>query len=633
MKKKVSKKRARRLFEEERVNVEPIKNPLELLALSQRLGLSLRAIAGLFALNLLATLLEALGVGMLLPIFEVLRAGGAVDSAALDARYWVILREVSTYTGITITLGLLLSVSFAFLVLRQGARYWIIRSQSIMQRNAADRVRRRIFAGFLNARTALQEDSSVGEKVSSLMLELGRALGALFGTLGLVNRGVKILIYLAGLVAISVPMTMMSVGLMLFAAFLARGYLAEVGRIGTEITISNTQLSTFMIERLQRTRLIRLSGMEKAEAAAFARLSRAQNQKSLRQKLLTTRISLLPEPLALGFSYLMIFAGGQLLGLSIERLAIFVIVFMRVLPLVQGLLADHNDIRGKWYSLLKIDRDLREVREGQEEGGGSKLFDRLEVGIAYENVSFSYPTARVPALTNVSVRLPAHRMSALVGPSGAGKSTFIDLLPRIREPSEGRITLDGTPIAEFATVSLRAGIAFVPQQQQIFNISAADHIRYGKEDATDEEVREAARLAGALQFIERLPQGFDTLLGEGALRLSGGQRQRLDIARALVRRSPILILDEPTSALDAEAEGAFRDALQSLRRETNLTIIVIAHRLSTIADAEQIVVLREGRVEAVGSHEKLLAAGGWYADAYTGQVGARSVAQVESGAA
>jgi ATP-binding cassette, subfamily B, bacterial MsbA len=129
------------------------------------------------------------------------------------------------------------------------------------------------------------------------------------------------------------------------------------------------------------------------------------------------------------------------------------------------------------------------------------------------------------------------------------------------------------------------------------------------------------RLAGALDFIEALPGGFDCLLGDGGSRLSGGQRQRLDIARALVRRAPILILDEPTSALDADAEAAFRDALRTLRQQTDLTIIVIAHRLSTIADADQIIVLRQGRVEAVGSHAELLAAGGWYTRAYSQQMG------------
>ena len=261
------------------------------------------------------------------------------------------------------------------------------------------------------------------------------------------------------------------------------------------------------------------------------------------------------------------------------------------------------------------------LAQARELRGGSQTFALLDRSIEYDHVSFSYDGSKAPALSDITLTLPAHQMSALIGPSGAGKSTFVDLLPRLRNPSVGQILFDGVSIAEFSTESLRAGIGFVPQQPQIFNITAAEHIRYGKEDADDNEVREAARLAGALDFIEAMPQGFDTLLGDGGKQLSGGQRQRLDIARALVRRAPILILDEPTSALDAGAEAAFRDALQTLRVETDLTIIVIAHRLSTIVDADKIVVLSKGRIEAAGSHDELIRAGGWYAEASRQQRG------------
>src|SRR5690606_11715356 len=174
--------------------------------------------------------------------------------------------------------------------------------------------------------------------------------------------------------------------------------------------------------------------------------------------------------------------------------------------------------------------------------------------------------------------------AAIVGPSGAGKSTLIDLLPRLREPTSGTIFLDDTPITEFSVVSLRSGIAYVPQTPILFNESIADHIRLGKPDATADEVRVAAELAGADEFIRALPNAYDTVIGESGIRLSGGQRQRLDLARALVRSAYILILDEPTSNLDAESEENFRRTLLQLRKRSNTTVIVVAHRLSTIMD-------------------------------------------------
>ena len=323
----------------------------------------------------------------------------------------------------------------------------------------------------------------------------------------------------------------------------------------------------------------------------------------------------------------MFFIGSQVLGLGIDRLGFFAVLLIKLVPILRSTLAEWARIAGQMPSLIALDNFLVKISKASESKGGQIRFQALRKGIQFKDVSFCFDSRSGPALRDVTAYIPAHRMTALVGPSGAGKSTLIDLLPRLRPQTTGELSFDGTPIEEFSIVSLREGIAFVPQQPQIFDISPADHIRYGKEGATHEEVREAARLAGALRFIEHLPEGFDTRLGDGGKRLSGGQRQRLDIARALLRRAPILILDEPTSAVDAEAEATFRDALMELRTTTEFTIIVIAHRLSTVADADQIIVLEEGCVREIGTHDHLLSEGGWYADAYKAQYGSRNLSR------
>jgi ATP-binding cassette subfamily B protein len=200
---------------------------------------------------------------------------------------------------------------------------------------------------------------------------------------------------------------------------------------------------------------------------------------------------------------------------------------------------------------------------------------------------------------------------AIVGPSGAGKSTVFQLLLRFYDPQSGRISLDGVATNDMALGDLRARIGIVPQDAVIFSNSALENIRYGKPDATDEEVRHAAEAAFAHEFISTLPQGYDTFLGERGLRLSGGQRQRIAIARAMLKNPPLLLLDEATSALDAESERMVQAALESAMR--NRTTLVIAHRLATVQKADLIVVLDKGRLVEQGTHAQLVARGGVYA--------------------
>jgi ATP-binding cassette, subfamily B, bacterial MsbA len=251
-------------------------------------------------------------------------------------------------------------------------------------------------------------------------------------------------------------------------------------------------------------------------------------------------------------------------------------------------------------------------------------------------VSFHYTSKhsitseQVPALNNLSLFIPAHKMTALVGPSGAGKSTLIDLLPRLREPQLGAILFDGVPQSEFDCGSLRRAISFAPQSPQIFNVTIAEHIRYGWPQASMDDIRIAARLAQAADFIEALPEGYNTMLGEDGGHFSGGQRQRIDLARAVVRRAPILVLDEPTANLDADAEAMFREALEIVHRETDITIIIIGHRLSTVMAADRIAVLEAGAVTEIGSHAELIRRGGWYAHAFARQHGRATIATAAS---
>ncbi len=232
--------------------------------------------------------------------------------------------------------------------------------------------------------------------------------------------------------------------------------------------------------------------------------------------------------------------------------------------------------------------------------------------VAFEGVRFHYPSRPTQsALDGVSLSVAPGETVALVGPSGAGKTTIIQLLMRFYDPQEGSIRLDGMDIREITRTDLRSVMALVPQDPMIFGTTARENIRFGRPEASDAEIEEAARAAAAHDFITALPQGYDTQLGERGVMLSGGQKQRIAIARAILRDAPVLLLDEATSALDAESERAVQTAVEHLSKDR--TTLVVAHRLATVRKADRIVVFDQGRIVAEGTHEVLVAQGGLYA--------------------
>ncbi len=239
--------------------------------------------------------------------------------------------------------------------------------------------------------------------------------------------------------------------------------------------------------------------------------------------------------------------------------------------------------------------------------------------ITLDGVSYRYDDNKEDVLRNVTLDIPAGQKVGLVGRSGAGKTTITQLLLRFDDVTKGEIRIDGHAITDIQQKSLRQHIAYVPQEPMLFHRSLRENIAYGKQDATEEEITRAAQQANALEFINELPNGLDTHVGERGVKLSGGQRQRIAIARAILKDAPILILDEATSALDSESEKLIQSALKKLMK--GRTSIVIAHRLSTIASLDRIIVLEQGRIIEDGSHQELLAKKGLYRSLWDHQSG------------
>jgi subfamily B ATP-binding cassette protein MsbA len=259
--------------------------------------------------------------------------------------------------------------------------------------------------------------------------------------------------------------------------------------------------------------------------------------------------------------------------------------------------------------VLEIESRVRDLPRAQKA-------PRFKGKIEFDDVSFSYDENN-PVLKNISFKIEPGQVAAVVGPSGTGKTTIISLIPRFYDPGSGQVRIDGKDVRQFTMKSLRQQISFVLQDTLLFCAPIWENIAYGKPDASRAEIMEAAKVANAHEFIDKMPEGYDTVLGERGVTLSGGQRQRIAIARAVIRDTPILVLDEPTSGLDAASEEAVIEALDRLMK--NRTTVLIAHHLGTIRHADVIFVVNNSELVEQGSHEELLAQGGVYADLYKTQ--------------
>jgi subfamily B ATP-binding cassette protein MsbA len=317
-------------------------------------------------------------------------------------------------------------------------------------------------------------------------------------------------------------------------------------------------------------------------------------------------------------SVTIIWYGGRLViseQLDPAHLMMFIVAMLWVVSPIKALSKLNNVVQEGIVCAQRI-FDIMDIRTEVETSGDGEI-DGVKSYISYEDISFSYD-GDVSVLYDVNLRIGMGEVVALVGASGAGKSTLADLLPRFYEPDSGRITIDGKEISHVSISSLRGLMGIVTQETILFNDTVFNNIAYGMSECPMEEVVAAARAANAHEFIESMPNGYDTVIGDRGVQLSGGQRQRLAIARALLKNPQILILDEATSSLDVESEALVQEAIDRLVR--GRTTLVIAHRLSTIKNADRIVVLERGRIRQIGTHEELIGEEGIYRKLYSLQI-------------
>lgn len=591
------------------------------LALIEKLGLHRRQIGIVLVLQFVSTFFETVSIAFVIPIIQYLDKQEDIATLAEESTLWHYLAEFHAFFGLEISIFTLMLFCFASVLVRQVFTYGRMVYLQYLFNYTLFVARTRGFIDALGTRLDYHDKNQSGTIVNDLMLELEQAVACIRKTVSLLGGAVICVIYVAFLTAVSWSIVLISAGAILLAFFGLRRTMSLSRNHSRILAKSNQNMSNFLFERINALRLIRLTGMQGIEAENMTNYADRQRNERYRLGVLQARVQAVMEPLFLAFIVGCFSVGHSLLEVPLDRMAIIVGAMIRLFPVIKELVSGRQMMLTLMGSLEVVERRLSDMEAAAEPKVGTKPVGELGDGIRFEHVSFHYDEVveGKAALQDVDFQIETGRMTAIVGPSGSGKSTLIDLLPRLRVPAQGRITLNGVDLAEYDPKSLRAAIAFAPQKPIMFDETVEEHIRRGKKDATHADVEDAARLAGAADFIAELPEGYDTRLGERGHRLSGGQMQRLDIARCLIQEAPILILDEPTSALDPDSEHLFRQTLRRLRDTTGKTIIVIAHRLSTIADADQIVVLNGGKVDAMGSHSALMQSTNWYAAAFSKQ--------------
>jgi ABC-type multidrug transport system fused ATPase/permease subunit len=580
------------------------------------LGLSYRVIAILILLSLVSTITEIFSIGIFLPIFQFISHKGDIDTLLVDSTLWRYLVDVFDFFGINLKFLYLLLLSFGFFLSRQIFLYVRLIYTAAVRQRLVQKLRNRVFNKYIEASSSYHDSVPVGDLVNVITTEVNKAVLGFLAPIELIVYFIMLFSYLTLLAFLSWKMTLLSAIILLLAIRIPKTWIKKSAGVGRKLVSANTLVSEFLVGRLRSPRLVRLSGTEVAEKNEFKQLTRGQRKNAVLASILQAKTDVIMEPVVVGISLIFLYFSYTVLKMQVETIGIFLVIVLRILPIVRGLIAQWQKVQSILGSIEIIENRIQSMNDSVENDTGIEKICKFNQSIEIINVSYCYSSTDDYALNEINIRFNSNEMTAITGPSGSGKSTLIDLLPRLRVPTKGVIKVDGINIENYSLKSLRNIISYAPQSPQIFDGTVKDHILYGKLDATENEIQEAINLAGAENFIDKLPQGLDTFLGEDAIKLSGGQRQRLDLARVLIKKSPILILDEPTSNLDAESENLFKQILYRIQKETDTTIIVVSHRLASIADSDKIIVLNQGKVESYGTNQELLDQNGWYAKAW-----------------
>lgn len=515
-------------------------------------------------------------------------------------------------------IGVMAGAILGVIALKNLANYISLLTSSSLSRKITADMREAGIRMLLKVDIDYYAKMKVGDLINRLGVEIGRASTIIGNLVKLITLSITILVFVSFLLSISWQLTIASTALIYLVTLVSQYFVNRSNKLGKQLSELSKGYSIAVLEVLNGIRLVKATGNEKREYERIKKLIRSREKADFEDQVNSQAIPPISEVMGIASLLMIVFLSRILFVEQVAAVSTVLLTYLLILLRLLPLVSQFNSLRSTFASItasLDIVGQFLGLDDKSCMVNGKLKYKKLQQGVHFKNVSFTYPNQERQVLKDVDLYLPSGTTLALVGGSGTGKSTLADLLPRFYDPTSGCITFDGIDLREFDLVSVRKNMGIVSQDTFLFNDSVRNNIAYPKPEATEEEIITAAKLANAYEFISKLPQQFDTVIGDRGVMLSGGQKQRLAIARALLQNPEILILDEATSALDTVSERLVQSALDELSRDR--TTLVIAHRLSTVRKADQIAVLDQGRVVEVGKHEELLQKGGYYSHLYS----------------
>ena len=495
----------------------------------------------------------------------------------------------------------------------------------IIMIGVAEEVRKDIQCDMLNslieADTQFIDSKHSGKFVSNLTYDVGMITNLVStAILNLFKDGLTLIALLGVMFYQNWKLSLISIIMIPLATFAARNLGKRIGKTSTEAMQKAGVLTTYLIEIFKNHKLIKIFQSEKYENLRAEKYINELKEKSKKTNIIFVRASPIMETLTGIMIGILIFYSGKLIindELEINNFFSFLAAMMLAYQPVRSL-ATLNIAVNQGLSSAKRILPIVDYKSVINSNLNQEPIKITNANINFNNISFKYSSKETRVLESVNLKIAGGKMTSLVGHSGAGKSTILNLIPRFYDADSGEIKIDDQSIYKSTLNSLRKNISLVSQDTTLFDDTVKNNISYARPSATQDEIEEAAKNSFAYEFIEKLPNKFDTLIGENGVRLSGGEKQRLSIARAMLKKSPIILLDEATSSLDAETEDKIQKAIILLTK--NRTTIVIAHRLSTILNSDKIYVIDNGKVLGEGSHKELLLSSSVYKNFYDKQI-------------